>query len=181
MEPAAAAKRHPPLSHAQQSQSLTVTSKMPSRGRSGNPNRAIYLALLAPRTQRHKQEPRPVFAAQELPRRPVLAHTIEGAITHTVILRTAGLQFGLQFTLVRPGSPEYGESVWPAARTLMNPSEPAPLKLLIRGRATAGSTRSPSSQLGCPCCAGVPGDGGLRLTNEPADAVIRSCSVRPDG
>src|ERR1700728_2568090 len=34
---------------------------------------------------------------------------------------------------------------------------------------------------GCPCCAGVPGDGGLRLTNEPADAVIRSCSVRPDG
>jgi hypothetical protein len=34
---------------------------------------------------------------------------------------------------------------------------------------------------GCPRCAGVPGHGGLRLTNEPADAVIRSCSVHPDG
>jgi hypothetical protein len=77
------------------------------------------------------------FAVPPAPEHPLhpekLAHIIEGAITHTVSLRTAGLQFGLQFTLIRPGSPEYGKSVWPAARTLMNPSEPAPLKLLIRG------------------------------------------------
>src|SRR5215475_1448769 len=44
-----------------------------------------------------------------------------------------GLQFGLQFTSVRPSSPEYAHTVQPAARTPMNPGERAPLKLSIRG------------------------------------------------
>src|SRR5215831_3908936 len=44
-----------------------------------------------------------------------------------------GLQFGLQFTSIRPSSPEYAHAVQPAARTLMNPGERAPLKRLIRG------------------------------------------------
>jgi len=44
-----------------------------------------------------------------------------------------GLQFGLQFTSVRPSSPEYAHAAQPAARTPMNHRERAPLKLLIRG------------------------------------------------
>jgi hypothetical protein len=39
------------------------------------------------------------------------------------------LQFGLQFTRVRPSSPEYAHAVQPAARTPANPGEHAPLKL----------------------------------------------------
>ena len=47
--------------------------------------------------------------------------------------QSQGLQFGLQFIAVQPGSVEYARRVWPAARTAMNPGELAPLKLLIRG------------------------------------------------
>src|SRR5262245_57912090 len=49
----------------------------------------------------------------------------------------AGLQFGLQFTAVRPGSSEYAHAVYAAARTHMNPGELCPLKLLILGFRTA--------------------------------------------
>jgi len=51
--------------------------------------------------------------------------------------------------------------------------------LLIRGRTAAGQRdrRHHSRGLACPCWAGVPGDGGLRLNSESAGAVIRSCSV----
>jgi len=45
----------------------------------------------------------------------------------------AGLQFGLQFTVVRPGSAEYAPPGRSAARTAMNPRELTRLKLLIRG------------------------------------------------
>jgi hypothetical protein len=45
VEPAAAAERHPQLSHAQQSQSLTVNLKNAVTWTARKPNRAIYLAL----------------------------------------------------------------------------------------------------------------------------------------
>jgi hypothetical protein len=57
----------------------------------------------------------------------------QGAAPTGMIIRSAGLQFGLQFTLVQPGSSEYAHTVYAAARTPMNPCERVPLKLLIRG------------------------------------------------
>lgn len=45
----------------------------------------------------------------------------------------AELQFGLQFTAVRPGSCEPAHAVYAAARAHMNSGKPCPLKLLIRG------------------------------------------------
>jgi hypothetical protein len=56
----------------------------------------------------------------------------QGAVLPRVIIRSAGLQFGLQFTLIQPGSPEYTHPTRPAAGTATNSGEPAPLKLLIR-------------------------------------------------
>jgi hypothetical protein len=59
-----------------------------------------------------------------------------------VIVNPPGLQFGLQFIAVRPGSAESAHQVRPAARTAMNPYELAPLKLLIRGSTRMLSERA---------------------------------------